>query len=70
MDKKLEAQLKATIPFCLAPHEWKSGKIPWLLAVLAPKDVAQALVKKLEESVFKDRRFKQFNMSFSTAPIK
>ncbi|MEX2492946.1 MAG: hypothetical protein WD425_14420 [Nitrospirales bacterium] len=26
---------------------------PWLLAVLAPKEVAQALMKKLEDTVFK-----------------
>ena len=60
VDKKLEAQQQANIPFRLAPHEWKSGEIPWLLAVLAPKEVAQALVKKLEDSVFKDKTYKWF----------
>ena len=34
VDKKLETQQQTNIPFRLAPHEWKSGKIPWLLAVL------------------------------------
>jgi hemolysin-activating ACP:hemolysin acyltransferase len=62
MDKKLEAQQQANIPFRLAPHEWKSGEIPWLLAVLAPKVVAQALVKKFEETVFKDKTYKQFTL--------
>ncbi len=60
VDKKLEAQQQATMPFRLAPHEWKSGEIPWLLAVLASKEVTQALVKKLEEMVFKDKTYKRF----------
>ncbi|MEX2490606.1 MAG: toxin-activating lysine-acyltransferase [Nitrospirales bacterium] len=60
VNKKLEAQQQANIPFRLAPHDWKSGEIPWLLAVLAPKEVAQALVKKLEETVFKDRLYQRF----------
>ena len=51
VDKKLEAQQKANMPFRLAPHEWKSGDIPWLLAVLAPKEVSQTLGKKLEETI-------------------
>ncbi|MGD9851518.1 MAG: toxin-activating lysine-acyltransferase [Nitrospirales bacterium] len=63
VDKKLEVQQQANIPFRLAPHEWKSGEIPWLLAVLAPKEVAQALVKKLEESVFKDKSYKKFALT-------
>jgi cytolysin-activating lysine-acyltransferase len=62
VDKKLEAQQQANMPFRLAPHEWKSGEIPWLLAVLAPKEVAQALVKKLEDTVFKDKTYKQFTV--------
>jgi cytolysin-activating lysine-acyltransferase len=60
VDKKLEAQQQANIPFRLAPHEWKNGEIPWLLAVLAPKVVAQALVKKLEETALKDKTYKRF----------
>ncbi|MGD9851512.1 MAG: toxin-activating lysine-acyltransferase [Nitrospirales bacterium] len=62
MDKKLEAQQKAKIPFRFTPQDWKSGEIPWLLAVLAPKEVAQALVKKLEDTVFKDKTHKQFTL--------
>ena len=66
VDKKLEAQQQANIPFRLAPHEWKSGEIPWLLAVLAPQDVARALVKKLEASVFKDKPYKKFALTQET----
>lgn len=62
VDKKMESQQQANIPFRLAPHDWKSGEIPWLLAVLAPKEVAQALVKKLEDTVFKDKTYKQFTL--------
>jgi hemolysin-activating ACP:hemolysin acyltransferase len=62
----LEAQQHANIPFRLAPHEWKSGEIPWLLAVLAPNEVAQALVKKLEEFVFKDKTYKRFSRASVT----
>ncbi len=60
VDKTLEAQQQANIPFHLAPHEWKSGGIPWLLSVLAPKEVVQALVNQLETTVFKDKTYKQF----------
>lgn len=60
VDKKLEAQQQARMPFRLAPQDWKSGEIPWLLAVLAPKEVPQALVKKLEDSVFKNKTYKRF----------
>ncbi|MCA9500190.1 MAG: hypothetical protein KC588_13445 [Nitrospira sp.] len=62
MDKKLEAQQKANMPFRLAPQDWKGGAIPRLLVVLAPKEVAQALVKKLEDTVFTDKTYKQFTM--------
>ncbi|MDR4496285.1 MAG: toxin-activating lysine-acyltransferase [Nitrospirales bacterium] len=60
VDKKLEVQLKANIPFRLDPHDWKSGKIPWLLSVLTPQEVAQTLEKKLEGSVFRDKTYKWF----------
>lgn len=60
VDQKLEAQQKAHMPFRLAPHEWKSGEIPWLLAVLAPKEVTQALVQKLEDTVFKGKSYKRY----------
>ena len=60
VNKKLESQQQANIAFRLAPHEWKSGEIPWLVTVLAPKEVARALVKKLEASVFKDKTYKRF----------
>jgi hemolysin-activating ACP:hemolysin acyltransferase len=60
VDNKLEAQQRANMPFRLAPQDWKSGDIPWLLTVLAPNEVAQAFVKKLEESVFKDKSYKRF----------
>ena len=66
VNKKLESQQQANIAFRLAPHEWKSGEIPWLLTVLAPKDVARALVKKLEASVFKDKPYKKFALTQET----
>jgi hemolysin-activating ACP:hemolysin acyltransferase len=59
VDKKFEAQ-QQRLPFRLAPQDWKSGEIPWLLAVLAPKEVVQVLVKKLEETVFQDKSYKRF----------
>jgi hemolysin-activating ACP:hemolysin acyltransferase len=60
VDKKLEAQQQANIPFRLGPQDWKNGDIPWLLTVLAPKEVVQALVKKLETTLFKDKPYKRF----------
>lgn len=67
VDKKLEAQQQANMPFRLAPQEWKSGEIPWLLAVIAPDKVTQALMKKLEETVFKDKTYKVFSRTMGSA---
>lgn len=67
VDKKLEVQQQARMPFRLAPHEWRSGEIPWLLAMLAPKEVTQALVKKLEDSVFKDKTYKRYALTSERA---
>lgn len=67
VDNKLEAQQQANMPFRLAPQDWKSGEIPWLLTVLAPKEVAQALVKNLEDSVFKDKTYRRFVYGSVTA---
>ena len=55
VDKKLEAQKQVNIPFRLAPHEWKSGEIPWLLSVIGPTETMKALIHKLETTVFKDK---------------
>lgn len=69
VDKKLEAQQQANMPFRLAPHEWKSGEIPWLLTVLAPKEVAQELEKKLEGSVLKDKTYKRYALTSGRADL-
>ena len=70
VDKKLEAQKNANIPFRLAPQDWKSGEIPWLLDVVGPKEVTPALVKKLEETVFKDQSYKRFAQTLPKAEPK
>ncbi|WP_447971533.1 toxin-activating lysine-acyltransferase [Nitrospira sp. M1] len=70
VDKKLEAQKQAGIPFRLAPQDWKSGDIPWLLAVVAPKEASQALVKKLEETVFQGKTLRKYFRELPTAPPK
>ncbi|WNM62095.1 toxin-activating lysine-acyltransferase [Candidatus Nitrospira neomarina] len=69
VDKRLEAQQQSNIPFHLAPQDWKSGEIPWLLAVLAPKEVAQELVKKLEDSVSKDKTYKRYALTYGRADL-
>jgi hypothetical protein len=48
--------------FRKATQDRKSGEILWLLAVLAFKVVSQALVNKLEGTVFKDKTYKQFTV--------
>jgi len=42
------------------PFETRGGDIPWLLAVVAPKEAGQALVMKLEETVFKGQKLKKY----------
>jgi cytolysin-activating lysine-acyltransferase len=49
---KLDAQQRDGAMFRLAPQEWKSGDVPWLLDIVAPPNVAKAMYKQLGESVF------------------
>lgn len=50
---KLEVQQKDGAMFRLAPQEWKSGDIPWLLDIVAPPDLAKALHAQLIETIFR-----------------
>jgi len=47
IDAKLEAQRAAGASFRLAPHEWTSGEIPWLILSVAPSELAHRLVAKI-----------------------
>lgn len=51
VDKKLSANLNQ--PIRLAPHEWTSGDIHWLIDVVGDKRVIQALINRLGQTVFK-----------------
>jgi len=48
----LEAQQKDGAMFRLAPQEWKSGEIPWLLDIVAAPEVAKVMYEQLKDSVF------------------
>ncbi|WP_306030725.1 toxin-activating lysine-acyltransferase [Stappia sp. MMSF_3263] len=47
VNDKLDAQKAAGARFRLAPHEWTSGEIPWLMLSVAPNELADRLVAKL-----------------------
>ncbi|MBD1546355.1 toxin-activating lysine-acyltransferase [Roseibium aggregatum] len=49
VDQKLEAQKKAGAPLRLAPGDWTSGDIPWLVLSLGPKELQAKLQEKLDE---------------------
>ncbi|WP_417453884.1 toxin-activating lysine-acyltransferase [Kiloniella sp.] len=61
VDNKLSAQKEAGFPvFRLAPQDWASGDIPWLLAVIAPEETKGRIVENLKTTVFKDEKWKAF----------
>lgn len=47
VDEKLEAQKAAGAPLRLAPHDWVSGDIPWLVLVTGPDALKSRLVEKM-----------------------
>lgn len=60
---KLEAQQKDGAMFRLAPQEWKSGDIPWLLDIIALPEVAKATYKQLGESVFAGKQPRRYGQA-------
>jgi hypothetical protein len=59
---KLAAQKKAGAPFRLAPQEWKSGPIPWLLDIVGDPRAAQAMYRQLLETVFRGGKPRGFEV--------
>lgn len=51
VDQKLEAQMAAGAPLRLAPRDWTSGDIPWLVLRVAPKELREKLVAKVGETL-------------------
>ncbi|WP_346891459.1 toxin-activating lysine-acyltransferase [uncultured Roseibium sp.] len=47
VDRKLEAQKKAGAPLRLAPVDWTSGDIPWLVLSVGAKELRVKLAEKL-----------------------
>ncbi len=45
-------------PVKLAPEDWKSGDIPWLILATGDKQVIKATQKRIEENVFNGRTLK------------
>ena len=62
MAAKLEAQQKDGAMFRLAPQEWKSGDIPWLLDIVAPLEVAKAMYVRIAETTFKGEKPRGFSV--------
>ena len=56
VDAKLEAQRAARASFRLAPHEWTSGEIPWLMLSVAPNELTKRLVAKLGDMLGSDMK--------------
>lgn len=47
IDQKLQAQQKAGAPLRLAPQDWTSGQIPWVLLLTGPQELKPKLQDKL-----------------------
>lgn len=47
VDQKLEAQRKARAPLRLAPQDWTSGQIPWVLLLTGPQELTPKLEQQL-----------------------
>lgn len=45
-------------PVKLAPKDWKSGDIPWLILAAGDKRLIKATQKGIEDTVLKGRRLK------------
>jgi hemolysin-activating ACP:hemolysin acyltransferase len=52
---KLERQKFDGAAYRLAPSEWRSGEIIWLLALVGPSKVQPAIRKQLDDEVFMGR---------------
>lgn len=47
VSSKLEAQLADGVGYRLSPEEWKSGDIPWVLAIVGSPKLRKTMVDKL-----------------------
>jgi cytolysin-activating lysine-acyltransferase len=56
-------------PLKLAPNEWKSGDIPWLIAAVGDPRLIKALQQRLQESVLKDRPLKSRSTDTDDKPV-
>jgi len=55
VDKRLSDPSK---PLRLAPQEWKSGDIPWVISGAGDEKALKGMIEQLRSSVFKDREVK------------
>jgi hemolysin-activating ACP:hemolysin acyltransferase len=53
IDQRLSAQ--ETGPIRLAPSEWRSGDIPWVIHTVGEPKILGGLMEQLTKTVFKDR---------------
>lgn len=56
VDRRLSENL--TQPLDLGANEWKSGDIPWLVAIAGNARAVRPILKRLQETVLKDRPLK------------
>ena len=56
VDQRLSKNLDE--PFRLAPNEWKSGDIPWLMATAGDPRGVDVILKQLQENRLKGKSFK------------
>jgi len=56
VDKRLSENL--TAPMRLRPDEWRSGEILWLVDAVGDSRVVPEVLKRLQQSVFKERQLK------------
>ncbi len=69
VDRRLTAQKTAgLVPFRLAPADWRSGDILWLMDLIALRQARQNFLDRLNDTAFKGRKVKLF-FGRSTPPV-
>ena len=69
VDRRLTAQKAAgLVPFRLAPSDWRSGDILWLMDLIALRQARQNFLDRLNDTAFKGRTVKYY-FERSTKPV-
>jgi hemolysin-activating ACP:hemolysin acyltransferase len=67
VDKRLSENLNIAIK--LRPHEWRSGDVLWLIAVVGDPKAIPHLLRQVQETAFKTRDVKMRTLDAKARPV-